>query len=149
VVILLAPTGGITMHSCAALSSESFFAIAAIAQVKFQSQLAGVTLSRQNSPSDRRFNSSWLNLAFERLLLGASLRRHTKGTDSKPRELGPKHVKDIHKTFVRLEGTPLRFFLQGSRGIRGPRAKAPTDWRGGACARMQLKARSQRPCTDG
>jgi hypothetical protein len=119
VVILLPLARGITKSNFTALSPEGFFAMVATAQVKFQPQLAWVTLLVQNSPSDHRFGSTGLNLTFEGLLLGVSLQHHVKGTDSDPRESSMKHVEGVHDAFTHLEGTPL-CFLQESRGISGP-----------------------------
>jgi hypothetical protein len=103
------PTRGITTHNCTMPSSKDFFATAAITQVKFQPQLIGVTLSAQNSPSDRMFCSSGLNLAFEGLLLGVSLRCHTKGTDNDPHESSPKYAEGVHDALDHSEGTLLYF----------------------------------------
>jgi hypothetical protein len=100
---------GITINNCATLLPKSFFPTATIAQAKLQHQLMGVMLSTKSSPSDCRFSSLGLNLGFEGMLLAVSLRHHVKGTDSEPRELGPKHVKQIHDAFVHLKGALLHF----------------------------------------
>jgi hypothetical protein len=88
----------------------------------FNPNLRGVMLSAWNSPSDCRFDSLRLNLAFEGLLLGVSLRHCAKGTDSEPHELSLKHVEGVYDAFAHPEGT-LLYFWQESRGIRGPWAE--------------------------
>jgi hypothetical protein len=90
-------------------SPEGFFVTKTTSQVEFQPQLVGVMLSAENSLSDSRFGSSGLNLTFEGLLLGASLRRRVKGTDSEPHELGPKHSEDVHEASAHAEGMLLCF----------------------------------------
>jgi hypothetical protein len=45
---------------------------------------------------------------------------HVKGTDSEPRELGPKHVWDVPDAFVYLEGALLHFFCREAEALEVP-----------------------------
>jgi hypothetical protein len=71
------------MTGCAALSHTSFLSMTTTDEASTPSHRGdafGTKLAR-----DRRFDSSGLNLAFEGLLLGASLRLCVRATSSNPR----------------------------------------------------------------
>jgi hypothetical protein len=56
-----------------------------------------------------------------RRLLGESLWRHVKGSNSEPSELGPKHAKYIHDAFVHPKGVPLHFFCREAEASKVPK----------------------------
>jgi hypothetical protein len=152
VVILLALANSITTHNCSASSLEDFFEQASNAQAKFQPQLTGVTLSAQNSPSERRFGSSGFNLTFEGLLLAVSLQHRTKGTNNVTRKLSPKHAEGVQDAFAHSEGTILHVSRKVEKpevpeqsscteAIGGLKPEAACRWLGGGS-----EGRSRRPC---
>jgi hypothetical protein len=57
---------------------------------------------------NHKFGSSELNLTFERLLLGASIRLRAKGTCSDPRKFGLL----IHDTFIHPKGVFATFCME-------------------------------------
>jgi hypothetical protein len=85
VVILLMRIMGITMTGCAALSHANFFANDNNKNERSFNTTRGGHAFDKELAKDHRFGSSGLNLAFEGLLLGASLRLGAKPTSSNPR----------------------------------------------------------------
>jgi hypothetical protein len=67
--------------------------------MKLQSQLGGGDAFVTNTPNDRKFSSSELNLTFEGLLLGVSRRHHLKGWQQPPPQLGLNLMKGVHQSF--------------------------------------------------
>jgi hypothetical protein len=94
-VILLASMRGITAYNRVGALAHKFFALlanffatSAKPQVKLQPPTCGGDAFDMELIKNHRFGSSGLNLAFEELLLGASLHTLVEGTRSDPRQSG-------------------------------------------------------------
>jgi hypothetical protein len=85
VVILLTKVRGITMTGCGALSHTSFLLASTTRASEASTPTRGGDAFGTTLAKNHRFDSSGLNITFEGLLLGVSLRLYVSGTSSDPR----------------------------------------------------------------